>query len=390
MTEKKVDTPCFVLDVDKLRDNIRSFRYAMNSRFRNGIIGYSVKTNSLPALLKYVQEEGCFAEVVSYDEYNLATSLGFNPDHIIYNGPMKDKKTFLHAIMGGAVVNIDTKRELDWLKELPSEGLFSIGLRVNLNLMDISPEDCKEKELYSRFGFSINNNEFEEALRRIRECDNVKLAGLHLHRTSKTRSLQVYTNICLYAIKAIERYDLRVDYLDLGGGFYGDMPGKPTYQDYINTIADVLSEKFDINKIKLIVEPGNAIIASPISYYMSAIDSKIVGNHRIIVTDGSRNDVDPFFHKTDYFKSIIRLNENYEVIENQVFVGCTCLENDILFELTKAPRCDIGDLIVFSYVGAYTSSLSPLFIRYFPRVYIYEAGEYSLVRKEWTEKEFLQ
>ena len=32
---------------------------------------------------------------------------------------MKSKSTFLEAIAGGAIVNIETKREIEWLKELP-------------------------------------------------------------------------------------------------------------------------------------------------------------------------------------------------------------------------------------------------------------------------------
>ena len=71
--------------------------------------------------------------------------------------------------------------------------------------MEISPEDCKDKEDYSRFGFSSVNNEFAEAVNFINELDNVKLAGLHLHRTSKTRSLDVYHNICRYAINVVRQ-----------------------------------------------------------------------------------------------------------------------------------------------------------------------------------------
>ena len=155
MKISSIKTPCFVLEADKLFQNIRAFKYALDSRFENNVLGYSVKTNSTPALLDIVKEEGGYAEVVSYHEYKLALSLGFPPDHIVYNGQLKDQETFLHAINNGAVVNIDTKRELSWIRLLPSDKVYAVGLRVNLNLMEISPEDCKDKEDYSRFGFSL-------------------------------------------------------------------------------------------------------------------------------------------------------------------------------------------------------------------------------------------
>lgn len=390
MKISNIKTPCFVLEADKLLQNIRAFKSALDSRFENNVLGYSVKTNSTPALLDIVKEEGGYAEVVSYHEYKLALSLGFPPDHIVYNGPLKDQDTFLHALQNGAVVNIDTKRELSWLRLLPLNKVYYVGLRVNLNLQEISPEDCKKEEDYSRFGFSSENKEFVEAVKCINELDNVKLSGLHLHRTSKTRSLDVYNNICRYAINVIKQNNLTLDYIDIGGGYYGDMPGKPTYNDYIDTIADSLSSFFDLSKLKLIVEPGNAIIASPFTFYSSVIDTKQIGDKRIVVLDGSRNDIDPFFHKTDYFKSFLSDNHDREIIQSQVYVGCSCLENDRLFEMNDFFESQIGDVIRFSYVGAYTTCLSPLFIRYFPRIYVQKGDVFFLSRKEWEVENYLQ
>ena len=72
----RIETPCFVLELDKLLHNIKTFKEALNSRFDNNILAYSVKTNSTPVLLDYINKEGCFAEVVSYHEYNLALACG--------------------------------------------------------------------------------------------------------------------------------------------------------------------------------------------------------------------------------------------------------------------------------------------------------------------------
>lgn len=390
MDINSIKTPCFVLDADKLLQNVRSFKSALDDRFERNILGYSVKTNSTPAILDMIRKEGGYAEVVSYHEYSLALSLGFKPNKIIYNGPLKDQDTFLHALINGAIVNIDTKRELTWLGLLPHDKEYTIGLRVNLNLMEISPEDCKEKEDYSRFGFSSENQELELALSAINKLENVKLAGLHLHRTSKTRSLDVYRNICKYAINVTKKYNLKLDYVDIGGGYYGDMPGKPTYKNYVDIMADTLSLFYDLSKLQLIVEPGNAIIASPFTFYSSVIDTKQIGEKRIVVLDGSRNDIDPFFHKSDYFKSFLTSCENRTIVQSQVYVGCTCLENDRLFEMNDYFESKVGDIIRFSFVGAYTICLSPLFIRFFPRVYVQRGNEVLLSREEWDAENYLQ
>ena len=58
----------------------------------NAIMGYSVKTNSLPWLLNHLRKEGFYAEVVSAEEYDLARRLGYDSEKIIYNGPIKDRR----------------------------------------------------------------------------------------------------------------------------------------------------------------------------------------------------------------------------------------------------------------------------------------------------------
>ena len=103
-------TPCFIFDEAEFKRGIDGFRDALSERFERVDIGYSVKTNSLPYAMRMAGELGCKAEVVSHDEYQLTRLCGFTPDRIIYNGPMKSKETFLEAVKGGAIVNLETKR----------------------------------------------------------------------------------------------------------------------------------------------------------------------------------------------------------------------------------------------------------------------------------------
>lgn len=146
-----------------------------------------------------------------------------------------------------------------------------------------------------------------------------------------------------------------------------------------------------MSHLKIIVEPGNGITASPFSFLSEVIDVKQSSdNARIVTTDGSRNDIDPLFRKSDYIKEILYAdNAKRQTVGIQTIVGCTCLEFDRIFALNDAPELKVGDRILYRNVGAYTCCLSPLFIRYFPRVYVYDNGHYLPVRDEWTEKEYL-
>ena len=386
---KQLQTPCFLLDQEELTRSIIGFRDALNNRFQQAVVGYSVKTNSLPYCLSLAKEKGCYAEVVSYDEYSLALRCGFKKKQIVYNGPLKSEESFLDAIQNGAIVNIEAKRELEWLNQLPKDKTFQVGIRLNINISKISPEDADGDNDNSRFGFSDETEEFKNAISYIATFPNIKLVGLHIHRTAHNRSVHFYQNSIRFACETIKKYGLSLDYLDVGGGYFGIFPNKPTYQQYAGAFYETLKE-YSLEKLTLIVEPGNALVASCFSFLSEVIDVKHVEEGRwFITTDGSRNDVDPFFRKTGYMTEIIRTGEQ-EVVEEQIIAGCTCLEYDRLFPLYQQPLLSVGDRILYKNVGAYTMCLSPLFIRYIPNVYLKEKDCYFKIRDKWTEEEFIQ
>lgn len=385
-----VSTPCFILDVAELQRSVEGFQKALNSHFSKAIVGYSVKTNSVPYCLCKAGKYGAYAEVVSHDEYELAKLCGFKPEKIIYNGPMKSKSTFLEAVEGGAIVNIETKRELEWLKSLDQRKVHNVGLRLNVNISHISEEDADGDNDNSRFGFSDETNEFADAVSLISSLPNVRLHGLHIHRTAHSRSLHFYEQLTEFACSVIKKHSLDIDYIDVGGGYFGIFPNKPTYQQYSDTIYNVL-KKNGLEHLSIVVEPGNALVASCYTFVSEVIDHKEVEpNHWFITTDGSRNDIDPFFKKSSYIDEEIYLQHSSRVVTTQTIGGCTCLEYDRLFSLHDKPLLNVGDRIAYHNVGAYTMCLSPMFIRYIPNIYAIENGECKLVREKWTAQEYIQ
>ena len=384
-------TPCFILDSDDLMSSIFGFKKALKENFKTYILGYSVKTNSLPFLMGLVKSQGMYAEVVSYDEYNLAKYCGFQPDRIIYNGPMKSKETFVEAMEGGSIINIETWKEIEWIESVNSDKKYSVGIRVNVDLSKISADDAKDDDEFSRFGFCVENGELEKAIDKIKQYPNLIVNGLHIHRTSKTRSVNVYRQLISWIGTVVKSLDLKLDYLDIGGGYYGIMEGKPTYSDYMSAVREELLPNFDLDNLTIIVEPGNAIVASCFSYLSAVVDVKKIPQGIVLTTDGTRNDIDPTYHKTDYFKEFIykNLDKPRIKIERQIVAGCTCLEFDKLFELKDCNQLEVGDQILYKSLGAYTMCLSPLFIRYIPNIYLREKEIYTLVRDKWTEKEYV-
>lgn len=379
-------TPCFVMDQAEFTAGVRAFHSAFSARFPNFILGYSVKTNRLPAALGLARNLGCHAEVASHDEYLLARACGFKPVHIIYNGPMKRPDTMLEAVAGGGVVNIECHREIEWLKMLPPSQKYPVGVRVAVDMGRVSPKDAKHEDLLSRFGFCAENGELRLAASRIAAMGKARVDGLHFHRTSKTRSPSYYRSLAAFAARAARSLGISPRWIDLGGGFFGIYPGAPSATDYADAIYEGLSlGGLDIERTTLILEPGSALAAAAFSFVTQVIDIKPQPGGNIVVTDGSRTCIDPFFHKESYFHTEIRRDLEAPIVPVQHITGATCLENDRLFTLRGGTALSVGDYVVYDKVGAYTLSLTSDFINLTPPVYLRRpdhAGSLSLVREK--------
>lgn len=383
----ELQTPYYIIHKEELDESLDKLNEALNTHWGNYIIGYSYKTNALPWVISYFNQKGCFAEVVSDDERSLAEYIQVPKGRVIYNGPIKTKESFMDALINGAYVNIDSQREIEWLDDMPA-GNYNLGIRVNFDIEKMCPQQSQCGDEGGRFGFCYENGEFHNTFVRI-DQKGIRPNGLHLHVSSKTRSLDIYKAIAQVACEIVDKYKINLDYLDIGGGFFGGLPTKPSFDDYIRTIAEILKTRFDPEKTTLVVEPGMALIGAPVSYVTSVIDVKETSYNRFVITDGSRTSIDPLMTKKCYFHQYVR-NRPTDRIKKQVICGYTCMEHDRLFEAKDEPELIIGDKIIYNKVGAYTMCLTPLFIKYFPDVYVEENGEMKKVRSVWTPAEYMQ
>ena len=377
----QVETPCFVIRAGLLDSLAYGLQNALQHDFPDGIAGYSIKTNNLPWIISHMKNLGYWAEAVSSDEYHLAKKLGFPIEKIILNGPAKRKAEFIEAVENGAIVNLDSKREIDWLREsgAGTNPISKVGLRVNFCIEDYCPGESQCGFDDGRFGFSYEKGELKSAIDSLREI-GVRLSGLHLHCSSKTRSLNIYRAIAEVALEVVETYKLNLDYIDIGGGFFGGVEGKPSFSDYFNTVKGVLDKSTSLADVRMVVEPGMSIIGASVDFVTEVVDVKETKNNRFVLLNGSRIHVDPLMRKHGYMYRIDRNTPSYIHGQmDQILCGFTCMEGDRFFSLRSEPLC-VGDRVTFEKVGGYTMGLSPQFIEGYPAVLVEQDEELYEVR----------
>ena len=385
-------TPALVLDVPKLDKFVTRFEDALAQWWPNSILSYSLKTNALPWLLSYMRDRGVWAEVVSDSEYELALALGYAPDEIVFNGPIKSRDRLWAALVQGSLVNLDSKREVLWTAELARqlpETRLAVGLRVNWDVNLYCPGESTSDRPDSRFGFNPDSGELDAAIATLTDA-GVRIAGLHMHRNSQTQSVEVFRAAATVTRELILSRDLTLDWVDIGGGFFGSEEGHPTFADYVSAIREVLEDVVDPAETQLIVEPGGSLVAVPVEFHASVIDVKQVNEQTFVVTDASRTNIDPLFRRKRPFQYELE-TEATETRPSQTIGGFTCMEDDRLMELHDERALAEGDRIIFYKVGGYTMSFQPqFFIEFPPAVYVRTYDDLIQVRETSTMQEYLQ
>lgn len=394
--DNQYGTPFYILHKNQYSININSFIDAFKQRYQKVILAHSFKTNYVPALCQLALREGCFAEVVSEMEYEMACKLGFK--NIIFNGPIKRKAIFEEALKRGAIINLDSEYEVDMIcnyKQTHPREEVKVGLRININLTDEHGNSTIQCGIrFGRFGFP--KDILGKSIERLRTL-GIKIVSLHGHTSTSDRAVLNYKIITQHMLDVCEKYQLNnLVYFDIGGGYFGAAPkgmnikGKPTYDDYANCVIDELekSDWFLAQKPWIVIEPGTSVVSNVFSYYTKVYQNKKVGNVNFIIVDGTVFDIKPTMHQNNLPHTLYKRND---ISETKVYdvVGSTCMEKDVLLKGVELSCVTEGDYLQFDGVGAYTVSLTPTFINYLAPILIEDEGRYSLVRRRQNINDIL-
>lgn len=399
----KYGTPFYVMSASRYRSNLRSFLSAFTVGYDKVIAGYSFKTNYVPALCQIAKEEGCYAEVVSEMEFELAEKLGFK--HIIFNGPIKTQRVIDKAIACNAIINLDSEYEVDYIcqyrNEHPEKPL-SVGLRLNVQLQDSCGRSTVQCGLrHGRFGFphDILGKTIERLLK-----SGVTINSVHGHTSSSDRAVLNYKIITEYMLSVCEEFGLNdVEYFDIGGGFFGaapeglDVSAKPSYDDYAQMVLSLVVENEWFKRVKpfIVIEPGSSVVSNVFDYYTSVYQLKTIDSKHFVIVDGTVFDVKPTMHTSNLPFSVISPIESTEIRckDSNIIcdvVGSTCMEKDIILRDVELSHLKKGDMIQIRGVGSYTISLSPTFINFLAPIFSLEDNEVRVLRRRQSIEDVLK
>lgn len=363
---EKFGNAFYLLESDAFESNFKELSNTFKKYYPKFNIAYSYKTNYTPKLVQIVDRLGGYAEVVSDMEMEIALRSGVAPKHIIWNGPVKNATKVKEILLFGGTVNIDTLTELNDIKALSDkypDHILNIGLRCNYDVGD---------GVLSRFGFDVDGDDFEKALKTIADNSNLCLINLQAHFAKRSPEHWIARAEGMLKIydRVVSEYGLKPERLDIGGGMYGKMPDSLrkqldinviTYDDYASKAAKLFAKHFTDTEDApyLFVEPGSALAGDCMRFVCRIETIKSVRGKTIATVIGSQKNIS--MSGINPPMQIISGGEQQTEFSDIDIAGFTCIESDFLFK-NYSGNLAVGDFIVIENCGSYSLVMKPPFI----------------------------
>ncbi len=335
--KKEFKTPCYVYDIEQLHKNIMAFKNILKDEIK---ILYATMANPSIEILKELSNYniGTFVNSISHLENSIKSNI--SERNINYAGSGHSKELLLEISQKQISYCADSINQLELIPKITK---MKVGLRINVGSLfenDFDPAP--------RLGIDV-----AEISRAIEYNPSVSI--LHVYLGTNLKDSHVYIE-AIKKLIAISKLYPSIDTIDLGGGL-AFSPNEKTYIKEILFDIKRTWDKYKYDNLKLILEPGRALVRSVATLYVKVIDVKIRDEKQYIVvnTSGTWYPRKIIHNADDHFISILNGKASNEKIKS-IIVGSTTFSKDYLAEL-EFNLVNIGDIIQFKLAGAYCESM---------------------------------
>ena len=353
---KKNKTPFYLYSEKQIEENYINF--AKIFRNINPLICFAAKANTNISIMRILGKLGSGADVVSGGELLKALKVGIKPSKIVFSGVGKTEEELKLAIKNKILlINVESESEAILINKIGKKvnKIISIGFRINPNVDAKTHKKISTGKAENKFGLSIKN--FFNFSKNINQYKYLKINAVSVHIGSQILSDTPYKKTLDVLARIIKDLNIKLKYVDLGGGFgirYSKKDKKVNLNNYAKLVYN-FKKKLNCN---IIFEPGRSlvgntgILVSKIQYIKKGL------NKNFIIIDAGMND----FMRTALYDAIHDIvpivktdKKSHESVE---FVGPICETTCKFIKYKKYQKIKEGDFVAITNAGAYGSSLS--------------------------------
>lgn len=395
---KKYGTPLYVYDVGIIRKNSRAFVDTFKKLGVKAQVAYASKAFSSIAMVQVAKQENLSLDVMSQGELYTALQAGFPTEKIHLHGNNKSVEELSMAIEHniGCIV-IDNFYEIELLEKLliQHNKKMDVLIRVTPGVESNTHHYIMTGNEDSKFGFSLNNGQADQAFKLLHQHENIHFKGLHCHIGS-----QIFETVGF--LKAIEKlfeklsewkndHNYTPDVLNVGGGFgirYTKDDTPLPYENYVEEIVKAIqhyTDELNMSMPEIWIEPGRSIVGNAgITLYSLGSMKSIPGIREYVAVDGGMADnLRPALYDAKY-EGVIANKANRSTDRIVSIAGKCCESGDMLIWDLPVPKIESGDILAVYSTGAYGYSMASHYNR-LPNaavVFVEDGQDKLVIRRE--------
>ncbi len=378
---RRVGTPFYLYSAATLKRHFQVFDQAFASIPH--LVCYSVKANSNLAVLRLLAKEGAGADIVSGGELYRALKAGIPPQKIVFSGVGKTAREMREALRAGILMfNVESLGEMKLLSRVAKRlgTKAPIAIRVNPDVDPKTHPYISTGLKKNKFGLDVETA--LEAYRLAQEDPHLEIVGVDCHIGSQLTQISPFVEALRRIkdfIRRLEKENIRVRYLDLGGGLgivYGD-EAPPPPKDYASALIKELGDL----EITLVLEPGRVLVGNAGILVTKVLYYKETPTKKFLIVDAGMNDLlrPAFYQAYHEIVPVIQKERPEEVVD---VVGPICETGDFLAQERRLPLPKPGELLAVMSAGAYGFVMSSNYnSRPRPPEVLVHGDEFYVVRK---------
>ncbi len=358
---EKAGTPAYIYSRATIERHWNGFDKAAGEHPH--LICYAVKANSNLGVLNLMARLGSGFDIVSVGELLRVIQAGGDPKKVVFSGVGKTEVEIATALQADIYCfNIESISELYRINSV-AESLNTkapISIRINPNIDAGTHPYISTGLKENKFGIEIEQASTVYHL--ANELEFIDVKGVDCHIGSQLTEIEPFLEALdklLELIDQLEEQGISISHLDLGGGlgvpYDKETPPAPT--EYMNAIINKMGER----KLKLIFEPGRAIMANAGALVTKVEFLKINDHKNFAIVDAGMNDlIRPALYSA--WQNIIPLNNNLldsatRPLRTYDIVGPICETGDFLGKERQLALAE-GDYLMVRSAGAYGATMS--------------------------------
>ena len=356
---RRYGTPLYVYDLALVGENVRRFRTAFS-----GVpftLAYSVKANGNLSVLNRLASLGTGADIVSAGELHRCLQAGIRPRDIYFAGVGKRPEEVERALEAGiGAFHVESAHELAVLAKVAEEKDLRAPLAIRVNPDIHSPtfhEYTRTGHAASKFG--VPASEALELYRRANEHEHLAVRGVDVHIGSQIMDPDPYMEAWRTVrglLRLLRDEGMKLEYVDLGGGFGVGYRGEPGLD--LDFLAEALVPQVQAEGLELILEPGRSVVGEAGVLVVQVLHVKRSGGTVFVVADGGMTELLRPSHYGGFHAVEPVVKRDHRPVEPVDLVGPICESGDFLARDRELAVPEPGELLAVRTAGAYGFSMA--------------------------------